>query len=286
LQDRLLDVHDGTVDLGGLTLLKGRAPAGETGGGLRVLDGAVTVHDVTIRLCKSALDAGGVDVLGGLCDFTDVLLQKNAAKGAGGGLSVDGGDSQLERITFDRNKAGALGGGLRNRAGIVTATNVTFGSNAAPSGGAIVMSDGAVQLLLNCTLGRNKAKHGSGVFMVEPKDAGFCEVQNTIFADKKLNDCDGPLTTDGGNLDSGTTCGFGDGDMSGVDPKLGKLANNGGKTPTMALPLGSPAIDAGNDFGVPATDQRGKPRHDVIGAGTAVSDCGAFESQAQVPPDL
>lgn len=278
LKDRLIDVHGGTVNLGGLTLLKGKAPADETGGGLRVLDGAVTVHDATIRLCKSAGDAGGVDVLGGFCDFFDVLLQQNTAARDGGGLSVDAGDTVMVRVTFDRNRAAGLGGALRNRSGIVTSTNVTFAGNGAPSGGALVMSDGAVQLLLNCTLGRNKAKRGSGVFMVEPKDAGFCEVKNTIFADKKFNDCDGPLFSDGGNLDSGFTCLFGAGDLSGVNPKLGKLKDNGGSTPTMALSAGSPAIDAGNDFGVPTTDQRGQPRYDS-GAGPSVSDCGAFEYQ-------
>jgi hypothetical protein len=286
LKDRIFDVHDGTVDLGALTLLRGKAPAGETGGGLRVLDGAVTVHDATIRACKSAGHAGGVEVLGGFCDFFDVLLQKNVAAGEGGGLSVDGGDTIMVRVCFDRNRAAGLGGALRNRAGIVTSTNVTFAGNGAPGGGALALDDGAVQLLLNCTLGRNKAKLGSGVFMVEPKDAGFCEVKNTIFADKPLNDCDGPLFSEGGNLDAGFSCGFGAGDLSGLNPRLGKLRNNGGKTPTMALGAGSPAIDAGNDFGAPSTDQRGRPRFDAAGAGLSVSDCGAFEYQGAAAAEL
>jgi len=52
---------------------------------------------------------------------------------------------------------------------------------------------------------------------------------------------------------------------------LGALADNGGPTQTMALPDGSPAIDAGNQVGCPTTDQRGVPR--------PRSDCdiGAYE---------
>ena len=47
---------------------------------------------------------------------------------------------------------------------------------------------------------------------------------------------------------------------SPIDPKLGKLKNNGGPTKTMALLKGSPAIAAA--FAIPdlTTDQRGVAR--------------------------
>ena len=63
------------------------------------------------------------------------------------------------------------------------------------------------------------------------------------------------------------------GDIVGLDPKLGPLQDNGGPTPTMALLAGSPAIDTGaNPLGLTA-DQRGfVPR--TAGAGT---DMGAVE---------
>jgi hypothetical protein len=63
-----------------------------------------------------------------------------------------------------------------------------------------------------------------------------------------------------------------------TDPKLGPLADNGGPTPTMALLLGSPAIDAGNTALAPTTDQRGFPRP----AGAA-ADIGAFEYGSVMP---
>jgi hypothetical protein len=98
------------------------------------------------------------------------------------------------------------------------------------------------------------------------------------------------------NLDSDGTCGFYDPtDLSEVDPLLGPLQPNGGPTPTHALQLGSPAIDAipsaactYDHDGDPETpeialtkDQRGgmRPRE---GNGSAPSGCdiGAYEVAA------
>src|SRR5262249_51668897 len=65
-----------------------------------------------------------------------------------------------------------------------------------------------------------------------------------------------------------------------VNPQLGPLQNNGGPTPTMALLAGSPAIDAGDNTGAPAYDQRGPGFARIIGGGI---DIGAFELQTISP---
>ena len=81
-------------------------------------------------------------------------------------------------------------------------------------------------------------------------------------------------TTAGATITGSTT-----GNLIGVNPQLGPLADNGGKTHTRALPIGSPAIDAGP----PAcsgltTDQRGYPRPDDGDmSGTDECDIGAYE---------
>jgi hypothetical protein len=66
----------------------------------------------------------------------------------------------------------------------------------------------------------------------------------------------------------------GSGDRTNINPMLGPLQNNGGPTQTMALLIGSPAINAGDNTGAPDTDQRGFPR--IVG-GTI--DIGAVEDQ-------
>ena len=112
---------------------------------------------------------------------------------------------------------------------------------------------------------------------------------NTIVYNNTLDcfwDAGGPITSLGHNMEGDGTCGFtATGDKVGVDPLLGPLADNGGQTETMALLVGSPAIDAGNDLECPPTDQRGFIRPvDGDGVGGAECDIGAFEAGAGVTP--
>jgi hypothetical protein len=87
-------------------------------------------------------------------------------------------------------------------------------------------------------------------------------------------------------LSSDQTCNFkSSGDLNNTNPQLGSLQNNGGPTQTMALPSGSPAVDAGNPNGCTdqtghllKTDQRGKPRPDPEDTGGC--DIGAYERQS------
>src|SRR5262249_28233204 len=86
----------------------------------------------------------------------------------------------------------------------------------------------------------------------------------------------GPFLLSGGhnltNEDNGlTNPALGDILVSGTVP-LDPLQYNGGPTPTHALPVGSKAINAGDDAVAPATDQRGINRPQG-----AKSDIGAFE---------
>ena len=68
------------------------------------------------------------------------------------------------------------------------------------------------------------------------------------------------------------------GNITGSDPNLGSLADNGGTTETHALLIGSPAIDAGDDGAAPGPDQRGVDRPQ----GTH-TDMGAYELAQAAP---
>src|SRR5207247_8920376 len=112
---------------------------------------------------------------------------------------------------------------------------------------------------------------GAGIF----NQGGAFVVKNSVFGASALGSNGGGAITDAGyNFSSDSSFGFNAlGSRNATDPQLGALADNGGKTLTMALLTNSPAIDAITDAdgnGAPLFDQR-----DVTRA--APFDAGAFE---------
>jgi hypothetical protein len=208
-----------------------------------------------------------------------------------------------------RPEAGKDGGGwtnarrwiacaIFNDSGTVTVSNSNISNNSAFGGfgGGIANSGGTLEVS-NSTLYGNSVQDefafGGGI-----DNAGEATFKNTIVANSHSasgGSCPGDFgsadITDGGyNLDSDNTCGFptNNNSLSGVDPMLGDLADNGGPTMTHALLEGSPAIDQGNSFAA-ITDQRGKPRlfdfdASSIAPGGDGSDIGAFERQLNEAP--
>ncbi len=84
-----------------------------------------------------------------------------------------------------------------------------------------------------------------------------------------------PITDHGYNIDTGSSCGFTGTSKNNTQPQLGTLASNGGPTQTMALPAGSPAVDAipsATSGCTGTTDQRGTTRPQGSGC-----DVGAYE---------
>jgi len=142
----------------------------------------------------------------------------------------------------------------------------------------------AAATLTNVTLTGNKAgTDGGGI----SNDPGHDTVlKNTVVAGAGGANCSGLITSSGNNLDADATCGLsGPGDLTGVDPKLGSLQDNGGPTQTHALLAGSPAIDAADDSACPGHDQRGIARPlDGNGDGYVACDIGSFESNVAPPP--
>lgn len=100
-------------------------------------------------------------------------------------------------------------------------------------------------------------------------------LQNTILADNgSAMNCSGAIRDDGNNISSDNSCNLTNSrSFNDTNARLGPLADYGGPTLTMALPAGSPAINAAASAFCPPTDQRGIAR--PYGAGC---DIGAFES--------
>ena len=206
-----------------------------------------------------------------------------------GGAICNGGKLTITGTTFNTNSSqgnnGGYGGAIYNYAGTLSVTNSTFSLNSATTGGGAIYSLGGTVQISNSTVGINAATSGGGGGALSNAGGSFL-MQNSIVANTGYGgNCAGTITSDGYNMSSDSSCNFsGSGDLNGTNPKLGALHSNGGPTQTIALPKGSPAIDAGNPAGcrdfagnLLTKDQRGQPRP---GAGeTTGCDMGAYETQ-------
>jgi hypothetical protein len=186
------------------------------------------------------------------------------------------------------------GGGILN-SGLATIVNTTISDNATNAiygGGGLANTKGGTVTIINSTITANSTSpsqfqgHGAadgGGLAIE--DGATVTLVNTIVAGNENGDCRqdansvAPISG-GHNLDGDGNCALsGPWDISGADPLLSPLADNGGPTLTHALMDGSPAIDAGDDGQCPDTDQRDAQRP-VGGA----CDIGAYEDGGIVPP--
>lgn len=214
--------------------------------------------------------------------MTNSAVLENTSGGAGGALYNNDSTAALSGVTIAGNVGRYGGGGIFNN-GTLTLVNTTisgnrvspFGGAGGGSGGGIYNDSGRPLSLVNVTLvGNSSTDAGGGIFNF---DTGTVSLKNTIVANSPSGgNCAGSITSAGNNLDSGASCGLKQaGDRGNLAPLLGPLANNGGPTPTHALLAGSPAINAGDNAGCPATDQRGVARPQE-----QICDIGAFERQA------
>jgi len=208
----------------------------------------------------------------------------------GGAIFNDSGTVLVRNSTFTRNDVDRGQGGV-NDAGTDRA------SNGADAGAAIFSLNGSL-VVENTTISGNFAtgsdnNAGGGIVVMAfplvrnvPTRASF-SLSNTILSRNGSNDCLLLSTSDptGGNI-TGTVDANGSGNLilnnngcRGVavsaDPQLAPLALDRRSTigtPTMALPAGSPAIDAADDSHFLSRDQRGVARPQG-----PHSDIGAFE---------
>jgi CSLREA domain-containing protein len=214
------------------------------------------------------------------------IMNNHAFTGAGINFSPVflGGQMRILRTTIAHNIANDRGGGIYNN-GYMSLENVTMTGNQASGfltqlGGAIVNGNGTLAIL-NSTIFGNRANYAGGIVgEYQPISVKNSIVAgNTALLDSSTHNCAVLVVSHGNNIENAATCPFtAVGDRRNTNPLLGPLQFNGGNTPTQALLAGSPAIDAGNNAGCPASDQRAALRPvDGNGDGTAVCDIGAYE---------
>jgi CSLREA domain-containing protein len=215
---------------------------------------------------------------------------------SGGGISGDGCSLTIAESTITANLVDGFGGGIwGNRR--VSVTNVTVSNNfssEAAGGGIAVTGPLGVLSLDHATISNNHTQAttgdfgGGGVFVDSDPTA---TAHNSIIAGNTdastttdAPDCQGPITSTGGNVIGDTTgCDFSSqaSDALNMPAMLDPLMNNGGTTMTHALQSGSPAIDHAVGAS-PSTDQRGYARPFPVGG---ACDSGAYEFGAAPSPD-
>jgi hypothetical protein len=268
--------------------------------------GTGTPQSCTERAFEAALAERSVSFNCGPAPVTITLTGEKTITAAtaidgGGRVTLSGGGAvriftvtygaglDLRNLTIADGR-GDLGGGIVN-AGTLALTNCTLNDNSADgssyngAGGGI--SNRGTATLTNCTLSGNSATEGGGI-----SGPAFATLRNTIVANSPSGgDCTyGQINHGSHNLieDATNSCGLTNGvngNLVGVDPMLGPLANNGGPMRTIALLPGSPAVNAGDadvcaNPPVNGVDQRGYVRP---GTGAANCSIGAFEYNAPGP---
>ena len=221
-------------------------------------------------------NSGGAfgDATGGSVEIVDSTLAENVAGGNGGAImnaggSFDnsaGGSVIVRRSTLAQNQSGARGGAIYNGGGSrdestggdILVKNSTLSGNIADSyGGAIYnaegydpdTTDGLIKFLAaTITLNDSLLDRGDGIF--SEARLPRTRLRLSIVAENDTAsggvDCEGPIFSDGRNLDSDDTCQLirAHDVPSGV-AGLAPLADNGGPTYTHRPGVNSDALDAG-----------------------------------------
>lgn len=269
--------------------------AGSGGGGIYHAGRQIAISRSTLANNQALAGNGGGLSNNAAATLNEVTLQNNQSDNGGGLYNYSSGQLSAANSTWSLNSATLRGGGLHNQ-GTLTLTQSTVYSNTTISqgGSGLYNASAASAQLVNVTLSYNKVvssttgailNEGGSVTVLNSTishnaapalayTSGSIALANTIIAASIGGvNCNVPLTSNGHNLSSDTSCGFnGAGDLNNTDPQLGPLVNNGGATFTRVLMSNSPALDAGNDGACPTIDQRGVARPQG-----AHCDIGAYE---------
>ena len=252
-----------------------------------------TMVDGNVGLNASNTLGGGIFNDGNL-DISESTVAQN--RGEYGGI-FNWGIARLVKTTVANNTGDLGSGGIANYAdGVLTLINCTIsgnsgvGSRSLRQGGGV--SNIATLRILNSTIFGNRggAYATGGINHDARAGNGTATIKNSIVAGNVSTsspDCDSITSLTYSLIGNTKGCAVpaGTGNLRDLNPMLGPLANNGGKTQTHALLPGSVAINAGSPSPVGSggnscekTDQRGVTRPQ-----DGRCDMGAYERRPGLP---
>ena len=234
--------------------------------------------DLTISNSKIANnDQGGVYGYYANVDIRDSTISGNRDANSNG-IYLDG-----SRLTISNsNVSDHLRAGIKAARSEITIKNSTISGNLGQN------NEGGISIFYGSANIEHSTISGNEAGIHSPYAVSDVTLDHTIVANNSDFDVSPRHITANFSLienASGVTI-TGANNLTGVDPLLGPLVDNGGPTYTHALLTGSPAIDAGDPTAVagvgdvPEFDQRGMPFgrvQDGIGDMTARIDMGAYE---------
>ncbi len=284
LGDRSTNVNIGSGggEVGGAKLLGLNSPYSSS-------ESSVVVERTVVRGNTADVNIGGIEAVsenGGVTISQSEVSGNSAGGNAGGGVLLGNSSVNVVNSTISANSAGAEGGGLgisvggqlfgqdSQTRGFISQVRIDFstivGNSSGNAAGGLLLTgngDDAESLINASVVSGNTAPVDPDLGLVEPEVAGLSgPIANMTFSLIGVDPSTGVLNKDAVSVS-----------LTGENPLLGPLADNGGPTLTH-LPLAdSPLIDqvpegqggCGSPYEV---DQRGSPR--PFGDGC---DIGAYE---------
>jgi CSLREA domain-containing protein len=251
---------------------------------LNALDASLTINGGDYRLNEAGTHGGAIWNKGSFSAGNLTFEENTAAYNGGAVYNWAPGTTHFENAWLTLNSAD-LGGGLFNSEGMVHLYRSGVTANTANTGGGLYNQGPAPStgmFLENVTVSGNTATSGlgAGIYTDSNFDFRFITIANnsgeglridggaeiklrsSALSNNSGGDCGG-ITPDSldYNIVSDSTCALlGPHDLLATDPLLEPLAHLGGRAPSHALGVGSPALDSGVPDLCIAMDQITTPR--------------------------
>ena len=183
----VFDISSGAVRFDGLRISDGRAPAGGSGGGMRIQSGNFASVNVTNSVfANNTADTGGAIDNAGTLSLIRTFLTGNTAQGLGGAIS-NSGDLLFDNSRLSDNSASS-GGGINN-SGFAAVNNTRISENTVTEDGGGIANSG--RLIVNrSTIANNQARVGGGI---DNMPSGLAEVFSSTISNNTAREIGGGI---------------------------------------------------------------------------------------------